>query len=284
MKNIILVFVVIFVIGCVEQNDGVKVIENYDAKYLTDEQVDSEPGDEAEFEKLSNDLKQIVAEAAKDFETPLKTYLSYSFYVNESGYVDGVKELPMPEKYLTGEDKYIILDSETLTEKIAKAAESWRFIPAMKNGEPVKFRGNMEIIISVDENGQVTEEIPSLKSMASGLSKLAEGLSKLKFGNEDEYFVAVEEQTSPVGGLEAIQEKIKYPEKAKLNGIQGRVFVKAYINEKGNVDQVELLKGIDAECDSAAMEAVKQTKFTPGKQRGEPVKVQVSIPIVFKLQ
>jgi periplasmic protein TonB len=32
------------------------------------------------------------------------------------------------------------------------------------------------------------------------------------------------------------------------------------------------------------MNAVRETKFKPGKQRGKPVKVQVSIPIVFKLQ
>jgi len=29
---------------------------------------------------------------------------------------------------------------------------------------------------------------------------------------------------------------------------------------------------------------VQKTKFKPGKQRGKPVKVQVSIPVVFKLQ
>ncbi len=46
----------------------------------------------------------------------------------------------------------------------------------------------------------------------------------------------------------------------------------------------KIIKGIGAGCDEAAIDAVKQTKFTPGKQKGKPVKVQVSIPIVFKLQ
>lgn len=98
------------------------------------------------------------------------------------------------------------------------------------------------------------------------------------------YFVAVEEMPSPIGGIEAIAENVVYPEIAKRAGIEGRVFVKAYIDTNGNVAKTEIIKGIGAGCDEAAMEAVKKSKFTPGKQRGEKVNVQVSIPILFKLQ
>lgn len=101
---------------------------------------------------------------------------------------------------------------------------------------------------------------------------------------EPVFFVAVEQQPEPIGGLEGIQKRIVYPEIAKRAGVQGRVFVKAFVDENGNVVKVELLKGIGAGCDEAAMEAVKNTKFTPGRQRGKSVKVQVSIPIVFRLQ
>ncbi|KAA0242620.1 MAG: TonB family protein [Chlorobiota bacterium] len=58
----------------------------------------------------------------------------------------------------------------------------------------------------------------------------------------------------------------------------------AFVNENGDVTKAQILKGIGAGCDEAARDAVLQTKFKPGKQRGVPVKVQVSIPIVFKLQ
>lgn len=97
------------------------------------------------------------------------------------------------------------------------------------------------------------------------------------------FFIAVEEMPFPIGGIAGIQSKIKYPEIAKRAGIQGRVFVKAYVDEKGDVKKVEILKGIGAGCDEAAAEAVLQTKFSPGKQRGKPVKVQVSVPILFVL-
>jgi len=101
---------------------------------------------------------------------------------------------------------------------------------------------------------------------------------------EPVFFVAVEEQPEPIGGIEAIQSKIIYPEIAKRAGVQGRVYVKAFVDTKGNVVKVEILKGIGAGCDEAARDAVMKTKFKPGRQRGKPVNVQVSIPVVFKLQ
>ncbi len=98
------------------------------------------------------------------------------------------------------------------------------------------------------------------------------------------FFVAVEDQPEPIGGIEAIQSKIVYPEIAKRAGVQGRVFIKAFVDETGVVRKAEVIKGIGAGCDEAAVAAVMQTQFKPGKQRGKAVKVQVSIPIVFKLQ
>lgn len=101
---------------------------------------------------------------------------------------------------------------------------------------------------------------------------------------EPQYFVAVEEMPEPIGGIAAIQSKIVYPEIAKRAGIEGKVYVLAFVDEKGIVTKAEIIKGLGAGLDEAALKAVKATKFKPGKQRGKPVRVQVSIPIVFKLQ
>ncbi len=101
---------------------------------------------------------------------------------------------------------------------------------------------------------------------------------------EPVFFVAVEQMPEPIGGIAAIQKKIVYPEIAKRAGVQGRVYVKAYVDESGKVTKVELIRGIGAGCDEAAMEAVNSVMFSPGKQRGKPVKVQVTVPVLFKLQ
>lgn len=100
---------------------------------------------------------------------------------------------------------------------------------------------------------------------------------------EPTYFVAVEEMPEPIGGIAGIQSKIVYPEIAKRAGVEGRVYVLAFVDENGNVTKVNTIKGIGAGCDEAAMSAVQKTKFKPGKQRGKSVKVQVSIPVIFKL-
>jgi protein TonB len=100
---------------------------------------------------------------------------------------------------------------------------------------------------------------------------------------EPVYFVAVEEMPEPIGGLSAIQKIIIYPEIAKRAGVEGKVLVLAFVDESGNVTKAEVIKGIGLGCDEAAINAVLQTTFKPGKQRGKSVKVKVTIPINFKL-
>jgi protein TonB len=104
----------------------------------------------------------------------------------------------------------------------------------------------------------------------------------VEVNEEPNYFVAVEEMPQPIGGLKAIQEKIEYPEIAIRASVEGKVFVRAFVDETGTVTNAEIVKGIGAGCDEAALDAIQKTKFTPGKQRGKPIKVQVTIPVVFK--
>ncbi len=104
-----------------------------------------------------------------------------------------------------------------------------------------------------------------------------------KVEEEPQYFVAVQDMPEPIGGIAAIQSKIVYPEIAKRAGVEGKVYVTAFVDETGTVTKAIVLKGIGAGCDEAALKAVKATKFKPGRQRGTAVKVQVSIPVIFRL-
>ncbi len=99
---------------------------------------------------------------------------------------------------------------------------------------------------------------------------------------EPAFFVAVEEMPELIGGIKGLQSKIVYPEIAKRVGVEGKVIVQAIVDETGKVISVSTIKGIGSGCDEVAMDAVRNSKFTPGKQRGRNVKVQVTIPIVFK--
>lgn len=101
--------------------------------------------------------------------------------------------------------------------------------------------------------------------------------------SDEEYFIAVEELPQLIGGIEGLQKRVVYPDIAVRAGIQGRVFVMAFVNEHGDVVKAEVQKGIGGGCDEAAVKAVMESKFIPGRQRGRPVKVRISIPVRFSL-
>lgn len=101
---------------------------------------------------------------------------------------------------------------------------------------------------------------------------------------EPTFFVAVEDMPTPIGGISGIQKRIKYPEIARRAGLEGTVYILAYLTEEGIVVKTEIAKGIGGGCDEEAEKAVKETKFTPGRQRGKPVKVKVMIPVKFQLK
>lgn len=100
---------------------------------------------------------------------------------------------------------------------------------------------------------------------------------------DDLYKPFAQVMPEPEGGLQGIYSKIKYPPDAQKAGIEGKVYLLIYIDEKGNVNDVKVLKGLGAGCDEAAVEAIKDTKFTPGKDNGIAIKVKLSLPVTFKL-
>jgi protein TonB len=107
---------------------------------------------------------------------------------------------------------------------------------------------------------------------------------------EDEIFVIVEDMPKFRGGdinkfREWVQKRVRYPELAAENGIQGRVFISFVVETNGNVSNVAVTRSVDALLDEAAKEAVAASpKWEPGMQRGRPVRVRYSIPIIFQLQ
>jgi len=101
----------------------------------------------------------------------------------------------------------------------------------------------------------------------------------------DVIFQDYDEPPVPIGGYNALQRNVVYPEMAKLAEIQGIVVVQAFINKKGHVVETIILHGHpNTGLDEAAIEAIRKTRFKPAKQRDIPVNVWVSIPINFKLR
>jgi periplasmic protein TonB len=103
---------------------------------------------------------------------------------------------------------------------------------------------------------------------------------------QDEFveFKYLESYPEPIGGMKAIAEKIRYTELARRAEIEGTVTIEALLDKSGNVIDAKVIKGIGGGLDEIALQAVKDTKFIPGKQRDKPVKVKMNIPIKFRLK
>ena len=104
----------------------------------------------------------------------------------------------------------------------------------------------------------------------------------------EQVFLIVEDQPEPNGGMgsfyEYLGKNIRYPEQARRMGVEGRVFVEFVVDKDGALTNVRVVKGIGAGCDEEAVRIVKMSpNWKPGKQRGRPVKVKMTVPVFFKL-
>jgi protein TonB len=82
----------------------------------------------------------------------------------------------------------------------------------------------------------------------------------------------------PLGDL------IIYPELAREAGIEGKIFVRAFINTKGIVTATKIVKGLpNTGLDEAALNAIKKSRWYPARQRDKKVGIWITIPVDFSL-
>jgi TonB family protein len=81
-----------------------------------------------------------------------------------------------------------------------------------------------------------------------------------------------------------VYQYLKYPEYALKNGIQGRVVVDFVIDEKGEVRDVQVSRGIHTTLDDEAVRVISASpKWRPGRHRGKKVKVATTVAVDFRL-
>ncbi len=127
------------------------------------------------------------------------------------------------------------------------------------------------------------EKISELKHKSSS-TPLPPAESENGSAIDPAYFLTAEVMPEPVGGMKSIMNRLVYPAQAKEKKIQGKVEIRAFIDQYGEVTSAEVVKGIGYGCDIAARIAVYYTKFTPGLIKGKPVNVQMIIPVEFQLK
>lgn len=101
-------------------------------------------------------------------------------------------------------------------------------------------------------------------------------------------FTTVEQMPQFKGGdtelMKFIGNNLKYPIEAQEAGIQGKVTVRFIVDENGNVTNPQIIRGIDPACDREALRIIKlMPQWVAGKQNGQNVPVEFTLPILFRL-
>lgn len=109
-----------------------------------------------------------------------------------------------------------------------------------------------------------------------------------KSAEEGEIFQVVEEQPMFPGGMQEmmkfLQQNIKYPKEAQEQGKQGRVIVQFVVNKDGSITGDSVVRSVDPLLDAEALRVVRSMpNWTPGKQKGKPVRVRFTLPVTFHL-
>ena len=137
-----------------------------------------------------------------------------------------------------------------------------------------------DLIISTEDN----------KNLGVEIKEYVQGRKEEVVEEEDIPFMFVEEKPKFQGGDENsftrwVAERLVYPEIAKENGVQGRVYLTFRVNTDGSVSDVKVLRGVDPSLDKEAVRVVSMSpKWTPGRQRNKAVRVIYQFPVIFQLR
>ncbi len=108
------------------------------------------------------------------------------------------------------------------------------------------------------------------------------------FSHQKIYDIVEEMPAFPGGDYELIKyidENLNYPQDAMESGIQGRVFVKLIVEPNGSISNAKIIRGLGYGCDEEAIRVIESMpNWKPGRKNGVTVRVNIAVPVNFKLQ
>ena len=136
--------------------------------------------------------------------------------------------------------------------------------------------GNPETLAKMDSNNMVI------------VLKPQQVINAPTDGDEDVFEVVENMPEFPDGGMPGLMKylstNIRYPEAAHKAGTQGRVTVQFVVGKDGSIGNVGILRGVDPALDAEAIRVISgMPKWKPGTQKGEPVNVKYTVPVMFRL-
>ena len=163
-------------------------------------------------------------------------------------------------------------------------------VPITQQPPPPALKVQQVEIIAVPDEEEIVEEIEIVLDIEITEETVIEEIVFEEPVEEEvveEIFTIVEENPSFVGGdiafIKFVQSNLKYPDKARRMGLEGRVFVQFVVEKDGSLTNVAVIKGMHGDCNEEAIRVMQNSpNWLAGKQRGRSVRVQIEIPITFK--
>ncbi len=176
----------------------------------------------------------------------------------------------------------IVFDGDFLEEEVIQ--NSFQVPPP-----PPPPQQQAQILEIVEDEEEVEEELELDDLEIDEDTEIEEIEEEVEEVVEDKIFTVVEQNPEFPGGIAEFQKylskNIQYPSLAKEAGISGTVYATFVVGKDGSINDVKILRGIGGGCDEEAVKKLKKMpKWSPGKQRGKPVKVQFNVPVRFTLQ
>jgi periplasmic protein TonB len=185
-------------------------------------------------------------------------------------------------------DEVDLLDLGKISDNFEEVTE----VPLTRQPPPPPPIKRQPVIIEIPDEEEIEEEIElDLDVEITEETEIDEIVFEEPVEKEevDEFFTLVEQYPTFKGGdpvfIRYIQKNLVYPKKARRMGLEGRVFVQFIVEKDGSLSNVVVIRGMAGGCNEEALKVMQNSpKWLAGKQRGRPVRVQIVVPITFRLQ
>ena len=119
--------------------------------------------------------------------------------------------------------------------------------------------------------------------------KVKKAQTRKDTATDDKVYEVCEQMPIFEGGdaalLKYLRENLKYPDKTKDRGVQGRLVIGFIVEKDGSLTDVKVLRPVDIDLDAEVLRLVKgMPKWIPGRHNGQRVRVRYLLPIHICLQ
>lgn len=177
------------------------------------------------------------------------------------------------------------LDKEAI--RVISTMPKWK--PGFQRGKAVKVRFTVPVMFRLQEDSKEQPAYAPVNGQLEETVAVGYKSSTPDAKVEGDVFEVVEHMPEFPGGMpgmmQYIAKNLKYPVDAQTAGVQGKIVVEMIINKEGKITEPKVANPVHPLLDAEAIRVIRtMPKWKPGTQKGKPVNVKYSVPIMFRLQ